>query len=282
MAYPIRPMARPLKLVASSGRTLPERVADHFIAKIFTGALAAGERLPPDRELADQLGVDRTSLRMAMQRLAHLGLIKAVQGSGVRVLDYRRHAGLDLLAAVFQLPQVAIGGSFLLELLDDWIDMVPVVLGRAIARMSHEEARELDGILLRQAATLSAGGDLDRLAALEVELQDGLAHIVGNTMLLLLGNSNRPARAYLARAFFQTIDVGAHVEAHREVLRKALRDAGSASSMVPIEYRAYLEERTQLLRRQLSELPISPQLIDAPSAATKPRKVKSASKRRRA
>jgi DNA-binding FadR family transcriptional regulator len=271
-------MVDSLSLIAGEARTLPNRIADHFIASIFTGVLLPGERLPPDRELALQLGVDRTSLRMAMQRLAHLGLVKAVQGSGVRVLDYRRHAGVDLLAAVFALPDLAIGGSLMLELLDDWIAMIPIVFGHAIARMNHAAARELDAILLRQLAIVKTGADLDRLAALEVELQDGFARVVGRITLILLGNSNRAARLHLAKGYFETTDVREHIAVHRELLRKALQLAGSTDTELPLEYRAFLQERTEPLRQRLRALPISPALLKP--SADKRRKRRSASPRK--
>jgi GntR family transcriptional repressor for pyruvate dehydrogenase complex len=271
--------------IANDARTLPERIADHFIAKIFTGELTPGERLPPDRELAQQLGVDRTSLRMAMQRLAHLGLVRAVQGSGVRVLDYRRHAGVDLLSAVFQLPHLAIGGSLMLELLDDWIEMIPVLFGRAMARMTHDSARELDGLLLRQLAILSTDKDIDRLAALEIELQDGFARIVGNTTLMLMGNSNRAARLRLTKEHFQLSDVRVQVETHRDLLRHALKASGVPDSALALEYRAFLQKHTLPLRQRLQALPISPTRLPAASerlkpSAAKPKKRASGSRKR--
>ena len=239
-----------------ASRTLPERIADHFVARIFTGVLAPGERLPPDRELAQQLGVDRTSLRMAMQRLSHLGLVKAVQGSGVRVLDYRRYAGADLLAAVFQLPHLTLGGGLLLDALDHWLDTIPITFGRALTRMTRAAARELDAILLRQLAVLESGGDAEQLAALEVELHDGFAHVAGSTTLMLLMSSGRAARLRLASEHFSLVSARTHVEMHRELLAKALQRKGQSADDLALEYRAFLERHTQPLRRHLRALPV--------------------------
>ncbi|MCK7466971.1 MAG: GntR family transcriptional regulator [Desulfosudis oleivorans] len=89
------------------------------------GELKPGDRPPPDRVLAEQLGVDRTSLRAALNELASRNIVRAVQGSGVVVLDYREHAGLDFLDAVFGMPDIELGSAFNLELLDHWIEVVP-------------------------------------------------------------------------------------------------------------------------------------------------------------
>ena len=55
-----------------------------------------GTRLPPERRLAEELGVSRVSLRAALARLASEGLLRSRQGSGVEVLDYRETAGIEL------------------------------------------------------------------------------------------------------------------------------------------------------------------------------------------
>ena len=49
-------------LLQGRDKPLPRRISDLLIARIFMGELKPGDRLPPDRVLAEQLGVDRTSL----------------------------------------------------------------------------------------------------------------------------------------------------------------------------------------------------------------------------
>jgi GntR family transcriptional regulator of vanillate catabolism len=56
---------------------------------VFSGAVAPGERLP-EVELAERLGVSRTPLRMALQTLAHEGLLEALSGGGFVVRAFSR------------------------------------------------------------------------------------------------------------------------------------------------------------------------------------------------
>ena len=56
---------------------------------VFSGAVAPGERLP-EVELAERLGVSRTPLRMALQTLAHEGLLEALAGGGFVVRAFSR------------------------------------------------------------------------------------------------------------------------------------------------------------------------------------------------
>lgn len=58
------------------------RLAQAVRSGIETGALAAGTRLPPERQLAEALGVSRTTVVLAYARLRERGLIESRQGSG--------------------------------------------------------------------------------------------------------------------------------------------------------------------------------------------------------
>lgn len=64
---------------------------------IVNGDVQPGQRLPPERTLAAQLGVNRTTLRSALARLSTARLVSVRQGSGYIVQDYRKVAGLELL-----------------------------------------------------------------------------------------------------------------------------------------------------------------------------------------
>lgn len=74
-------------------------------AWILSGEVSPGERLPPERRLAERLGVNRTTLRGALGRLASARLLTVRQGSGYVVQDYRRVAGLELLPEVAALAE---------------------------------------------------------------------------------------------------------------------------------------------------------------------------------
>jgi GntR family transcriptional repressor for pyruvate dehydrogenase complex len=56
---------------------LSDAIADHLEQLILEGALRPGERLAPERELADKLEVSRPSLREALEKLQRRGLIES-------------------------------------------------------------------------------------------------------------------------------------------------------------------------------------------------------------
>ena len=61
--------------------TLTQAVADHLRRLIHRGDVSPGERLPPERELAEQLGIARISLREAIKQLRDDGYLEVRRGS---------------------------------------------------------------------------------------------------------------------------------------------------------------------------------------------------------
>jgi GntR family transcriptional regulator, transcriptional repressor for pyruvate dehydrogenase complex len=66
---------------------ISDAVAASLERRILEGSLKPGDRLPPERELAIELGVSRPSLREAIQKLASKGMVQSRQGGGTYVTD---------------------------------------------------------------------------------------------------------------------------------------------------------------------------------------------------
>ena len=75
-------MVRPIAFGTVTRDALPDQIAARLIALITERQLKAGDRLPPERELAATMGVSRSSLREALRALAMLGVAEMRQGDG--------------------------------------------------------------------------------------------------------------------------------------------------------------------------------------------------------
>ncbi|MFJ4690050.1 GntR family transcriptional regulator [Streptomyces sp. NPDC088766] len=62
-------------------------VADHVEARIRSGELQPGARLPSERDLAKEYGVAYLTVRRAAQVLRERGLVETVHGRGTFVAD---------------------------------------------------------------------------------------------------------------------------------------------------------------------------------------------------
>ena len=59
-----------------------EKVIEHIKKQIINHDLTIGEKLPPEREISEQLGVSRNSVREAIHMLEMMGFISSQQGAG--------------------------------------------------------------------------------------------------------------------------------------------------------------------------------------------------------
>src|SRR5258705_12661810 len=76
------------KAVGSSGSgQASEDVIARVSELIKASQLKAGDRLPPERELAKRLGVSRPSLRAGLRTMSSMGVLKSHQGAGTFVAD---------------------------------------------------------------------------------------------------------------------------------------------------------------------------------------------------
>lgn len=66
-------------------KALFEQIADHLEQRISYGEFPPGSQLPSERKLAEQLGVNRSTVILAFAELRSLGIIESRTGSGTRV-----------------------------------------------------------------------------------------------------------------------------------------------------------------------------------------------------
>ncbi|MER6141331.1 FadR/GntR family transcriptional regulator [Streptomyces sparsogenes] len=83
MSDSLRPLARP---------RLYEQVVARLREYVRTEGLRRGDRIPPERELAERLGVSRTSVRQAIVALEVQGLVEVRHGGGTYLLRDRLDA----------------------------------------------------------------------------------------------------------------------------------------------------------------------------------------------
>lgn len=102
MAYP--PLRQP---------RLADVITERLEAMILEGSLKPGQRLPPERELAEQFGVSRPSLREAIQKLSARHLLVSRQGGGTFVSEALTSGYSDPI-----LEMLSRHGEFHLDLLE--------------------------------------------------------------------------------------------------------------------------------------------------------------------
>lgn len=84
----------------------PAALAEEYIVKsIWNGHFPAGSDLPAERELADIIGVTRTTLREVLQRLARDGWLNIQHGKPTRVNNVWETAGPNIIQTLIKLDR---------------------------------------------------------------------------------------------------------------------------------------------------------------------------------
>ncbi|MEA2250206.1 MAG: GntR family transcriptional regulator, transcriptional repressor for pyruvate dehydrogenase complex [Solirubrobacteraceae bacterium] len=186
------PASQPVLSESSRGR--PAQVTDGLSTAleqmIQEGALGDDHRLPPERELAQRLGVSRTSLREALHELELKGLIDRRPGRGTVVVAGR---GDSLLGHM----ETAERG--LREVMDLRGAIEPPIAARAAQRATADDLDVLRELLERMRAATTVA----RAAQLDIEFHDAIARATHNPLLIKL-----------MRFASEEIDVGRRRRAH--------------------------------------------------------------------
>lgn len=129
-----------------------EEIVRQIKAMIGEGRLKSGDRLPPERDLAEKFVVSRTSVREALRALESLGLVEIRPGEGTFVRQVSIEALIEPLALVIVSQREAIGELFEARRL-----LEPSIAALAARRATPEELHEMERILDEQAKEVAAG-----------------------------------------------------------------------------------------------------------------------------
>src|SRR5262245_6626667 len=136
-------------------RRLHEDVAEQIRDAILDGRFQAGQKLPPERELAEQFRVNRTSVREAMKLLEGLGLVRVRHGDGATVRPLVE-ASFECLA-----PMIFHGGRIDPDALVETAEVMMPLLYE-MARLAIERHQPVERDTLRRLRDVIADERLDR------------------------------------------------------------------------------------------------------------------------
>lgn len=191
---------------------------DQLRSLILTGKYRPGAKLPPERELARTLGVNRASLREALKKLEHMGLVRIRQGDGTRVENFMETAGLELVTYLVPLAQSAYP-----EIIRDALEFRRMV-AREVARLAATRASSEDLERLRQLAGRAAEPGLaaSDVFTLDFDFYIALTAAAQNRVISLLVNTVRESiKAYTPIVMHVTVSPEV-VCAHHQALLAAL------------------------------------------------------------
>jgi DNA-binding FadR family transcriptional regulator len=161
-------------------------VVEQAISKIYdlilSQNLKENDKLPPERQLSEMLGISRNSLREAIRVLDMLGVLRVDQGSGM-VIDSSRVSDAVTRHLTFAL---LLNREKLYELFEARLVMETECAGMAALRADEEERAMLHRTYEELCASRT---DRPKSIALEIELHNIIARAAHNTVLEKILNS---------------------------------------------------------------------------------------------
>jgi GntR family transcriptional repressor for pyruvate dehydrogenase complex len=152
-----------------------ERIVDNIIQLIRERKLAQGDKLPPERELCQIVGVSRPILREALKALQVLGIIDVRQGSGAFVRQLSPQEIVEHLDVVFHLDK-----SLYHDLYEARKILEAETARAACGKMTSEE---LDAIERNIREAEECVDDAADFARLDIEMHEMIMQAAGNRVV---------------------------------------------------------------------------------------------------
>lgn len=205
-------------LNSGKGGTTAEEVAARLKEMIQSGDLSAGDKLPPERDLAKTLGVSRPTLRAGIRTLSAVGILQSRQGAGTFVVTAQESPTLDSssLRMLSALHRFTLDEMFEARLALE-MSIAGLAAGRATAEQMTLLAEEIAGMY----ASLT---EPEQYLIHDMRFHQTVAAASGNRILTSLMNM---VAAILFDSRSKTVkqakDLKESVEQHHNIYR-AMRD----------------------------------------------------------
>ncbi len=133
---------------------LHEELAGVIEGKIIRGEILPGTRLPSERELALNFGVNRATVREAIRRLESHELLEIRHGNGVYVRDYALNGNLDLIKSILAHSNGSVNKDILFSLMEARNTFCTEMAGLAAKRRTEKDLAELGEVIRDSSITI--------------------------------------------------------------------------------------------------------------------------------
>lgn len=215
---------------------LHEGIVRQIEKKIVKGEFAVGDKLPPEREIARSLQVNRSTVREALKKLELLGLVEIRHGDGIYVQDYLRSGNLELFREIIYMDDV-VNYDVLKSILDMRRIMVPEMSFLAAENRTPEELREMGEVAL-----MAEGSE----PILERDLR--VHHIIARASrnmvyVFILNFFNQIFRDYGYLYFSNPANVRRSAKFHRDMYEAMKKKSGERARKVMRDVLIYTEKQ---------------------------------------
>lgn len=222
-------------------KKVSSQIADQIRSSILAGEFAPGDKLPPERELAEMFGVSRPSVREALNMLAAAGLVMSYQGGGTVVLSLVETAAGNPLTGLIRVEQ-----ERALDVIEVRKGMESWTAYYAAERALPEDLRRLEEIvdgMRRNLEGMKPSEDLD--ANFHIVIARATHNIVWLHLMQSLFDAMKEFQQSVWRAVYLTPEDHHLLFSHHYRIFEAIRDKdapGARDAM--IDHLTFAEQRS--------------------------------------
>lgn len=177
-----------------NSRTTAAYAEQALVRSILNGGYPPNTCLPSERELAQELGITRPTLRETLKKMERDGWIRIRHGKSTLVNDFWKTGGLNVLSAI-TVFQDCLPPDLVDHLLESRIAIAPHYTALAVERAGPEVAAFADG-------ALELSEDSREYSRFDWELHHRLADLSGNPVFVFIINGFRQLYMHLASGYF--------------------------------------------------------------------------------
>lgn len=156
---------------------------------ILSGQLRPGDRLPTERELADEMKISKTVVHEGLRELHRLGFLEVASRRGVTVADYAQTGNLETLLAIMQYN----GGHLDKKTSHSLLAVRSYIECPALEALAeHHTEADLQKLEELQQEVKDAMDDLQAMADALFRYHRTVAFLSGNTITPLILNAFAP------------------------------------------------------------------------------------------
>ena len=122
--------------------TLKELFIEQIENMILSNELKIGEKLPPERELAQMMQVSRSVVNDGIAEMAKKGFLKIIPRQGTYVAEYKKDGTIDILVSIMKNRHVS--NDYIQSILELRIYLMNLTLESAIKNIKDKDLLELE------------------------------------------------------------------------------------------------------------------------------------------
>lgn len=231
-------------------KKISAQIAEQIRTSILAGEFSPGDKLPPERELAELFGVSRPSVREALNMLSSAGFVESYQGGGTVVKSLVETGNGNALTELIKVEQArALDVIEVRKGLESWTAYY------AAQRALPEDLRKMELVILGMEKNLDGAKPSEDLDAnFHILIAKSTHNVVWLHLMQSIFDAMKEFQQSVWRAVYLTSEDHHKLYQHHRSVFEAIRDRNpEAARDAMLNHLAFAEQRSSAYVRQTQE-----------------------------